>query len=126
MYKISIEGGYAGRFNTQQECLNWRNLKHPNKSYTIEDISATIIIQKLWESCNDYCLSKIDSNDRARYAVWMVDGNESQKIKIRANVAWVDSIWNEYYLRKATLMQNYDWSSFGDPPHTFYEIATSI
>ena len=129
MFKITINKNgltYAGRFNTQEECLTWRAFKHPASVYEIEDITAANIIQKLWETCNDYCISKIDINDRTRYNAWLIDGNTTQKTKIRDNIAWVDSIWTEYYNRKANLSENYDWTNFGDPPHSFYDIATSV
>jgi DNA-directed RNA polymerase sigma subunit (sigma70/sigma32) len=127
MFKITIiDNGYAGRFNTEQECINWRNLKHPNKEYTIQNITATEKTQKLWVAANDYALSQIDLNERARLNAWLIDGSEAQKTMVRANIAFMDSIWTEYYNRKANLSDNLDFSSLGNKPFTFVEIAQNV
>lgn len=87
-------------------------------------------IASLWDFAN-YCAKQIEDNDRFRYLAWLSDPNASQakKDKINANIAWSDSIFVEYYIRKAAVLEgepaNTDFSSLGSPPYTFYDIYTT-
>jgi len=39
---------------------------------------------------------------------------------------WIKSIWTEYYIRKANLTEDYDFSSFGPCPHTVPELMAEL
>jgi hypothetical protein len=117
---------YSAVFPTVEEGEAWHDKHmaiHGDDDMVITDISDATIIEKLWNSCNKFCLSKIDANDRARYNAWLIDGNASQKTKIRENIAWIDGVWTEYFNRKDNLDQNYNFDSFGNPPWAFRDIA---
>lgn len=125
----TTEQVYEADFQTVQEGQDWhsRNIElHGNGSLIYEDRLIEEVQTNLWSSCNDYCQIRIDNNDRSRYNAWLVLGNASQKQKVQDNIAWVDSVWTEYYRRKDNIIQDYDFSSFGNPPWSFRQIAESI
>jgi hypothetical protein len=87
-------------------------------------------IASLWDFANYYA-KQVTDNDRFRYLAWLSDPTASQakKDKINAVIAWSDSIFVEYYLRKAIVLDggeaNTDFGSLGTPPYSFYEIYTT-
>ena len=42
--------------------------------------------------------------------------------KAAACLAWLDTLWADYYTRKATGSTDYDFSSHGGCPHSFLEV----
>ena len=87
-------------------------------------------IESLFSAADAYA-GKIFPNERFRYLAWLSDPNTSQtkKDKINANLSWCDQIFAEYYARKQIVIEtgevNGDFSSFGEPPYTFYEIYST-
>ena len=87
-------------------------------------------IDAAWNAADAHAKA-IDENARFRYLAWLIDPTSSpdRRAKIRANLEWADSIWQQYAIVKAACLSGspsvYDPEAIGPPPHTFWEIAES-
>jgi hypothetical protein len=80
-------------------------------------------IHKLWRTAKSYQENQLDANG----LIGMQFKANSGGTKAAENVNWVQSIWGEYYSRKAMIQANpasdvsMDFSSLGSLPHNYYE-----
>ena len=49
-----------------------------------------------------------------------------QKPKCQAVQAWIQTLWTEYYTRKASGSTDYDFSAFANCPHTVPELMQEL
>lgn len=108
MFKIYItknEQKYCGRFETEEECLSWRQSKHPDSSYTIEDVTSVFKISQLWNDVDTWMENQMDSNSRTSINLMLADASisEARKNKILLFAAWWQSGWEYYATVKAAL-----------------------
>jgi hypothetical protein len=74
---------------------------------------------ELWAAANEYQQSRMDANAMAAL-------RSKTTPKALAVIAWVESIWTEYYTRK-TVIAGGDFTgtasfrTLGEPPYDFYE-----
>lgn len=104
-----------------------------NPDLTEEEFQAHLLSQReanirsLWQAAHDYEYEQISGS-----AVGMlVLGVLQQKPKSLAIQAWIQSIWNLYYQRKALVTDNLDqsyldFSSCGVIPYTVPELMSEI
>lgn len=82
-------------------------------------------LEALWRAAMKYQEKSCDSNF---YGLLMAikSSIEPTPTKAAACLAWLDSLWVEYYTRKAAVTSespaNTDFSSVGSCPHTFAEV----
>lgn len=78
-------------------------------------------IAALWTACKNYQQSRIDD---AGIAV-MYRKLDAGGAKAEANINWVLSLWNDYYIRREAVNSeadsDYDFSNNGELPYDFYE-----
>lgn len=80
----------------------------------------------LWTAADSYINAEINGVGLSMLST----GVNQQKPKAIAVAKWTDSIWTEYYLRKATITAdtqvNLDFSMFGAKPYTVLELREEI
>lgn len=98
---------------------------------TLED-KVALKVDELWKAAHTYALKAVDTDARFKYLALLQDEATSlvAKTKIKEVYSWLDSIWQEYYTRKATiesgdLAASEDFSTMGNPPHSFWSIVFS-
>jgi hypothetical protein len=80
---------------------------------------------RLWRAAKAYQEDQLD----ACGLIGMQFKAQSGGVKAQANVAWVQAIWDEYYIRKAAIEADpdaeisFDFSVIGDLPYGYYEAA---
>jgi hypothetical protein len=79
-------------------------------------------ISRLWQAAHDYESKGVTST----VAILLMRGIVSGKPKALAVQAWVDSIWAEYYTRKASGSDNFNFSPIGPCPHTVRELSEEL
>jgi len=83
-------------------------------------------IADLWASADAYINSEINGVGLCLLSA----GVQQQKPKALAVAAWCDSIWTEYYVRKALITVessvSNDFSSFGSKPYTVLELREEV
>ena len=89
------------------------------------DIKIKTCIANLWSAANRYQENRISSSG---FAVLF---NYRQTPKAAAIINWIDSLWADYYARKAQLTAenfeiSYDFSSNGELPETFLDARAEI
>lgn len=83
-------------------------------------------VAQLWAAADAYIYSEING-----VALSMLSLGVSQdKPKAKAVAAWCDSVWAEYYARKALItvisQPDLDFSSLGGKPHTVLELREEV
>jgi len=91
-----------------------------------EEDSVNKKIADLWASADAYINSEINGVGLCLLSA----GVQQQKPKALAVAAWCDSIWTEYYVRKALITVessvSNDFSSFGSKPYTVLELREEV
>lgn len=72
---------------------------------------------RLWRAAKAYQLDQLDDAGYYEMSKKAATGG----VKAQANVNWVVGIWNAYYIRKTSNTKNFDFSSCGNLPYSFYE-----
>ena len=92
----------------------------PNAVYTAENIA------NLWTAADKYIWTYINGVGLSILAAGVYEG----KPKAKAVAAWCDSIWAEYYVRRAHALvggfPSLDFSGFGEIPHTVLELREEV
>lgn len=79
-------------------------------------------VSSLWQAAHDY-----EYKDVSGSAIGLITlGVLQSKPKCIAVMAWIKSIWTEYYLRKGNGSTDCDYSSTGDCPYTIPELMTEL
>ena len=79
-------------------------------------------ISKLWQAAHDYEYAQISGS-----AIGLLTmGAMQAKPKCLAVRAWIDAIWAEYYSRKSSGSDNFDFSSVGPCPYTVPELSAEL
>jgi hypothetical protein len=86
-------------------------------------------IAAAWAAADALAVSTIDHNSRERFLAWLIDpATSSTKRQRIADVqAWMDSIWQHFYVVKAQITAGEDVQfNFATPcPWTFWDIANA-
>ncbi len=123
------EGVVAGKMQRQGNALvllgnfttSYLQLKQQKDQENINTKTA-----KLWAAADAYIYATINGVALSILAL----GVHQQKPKASAVAAWCDSVWAEYYTRKALITAeaepNIDFSSLGDKPYTVLELREEV
>lgn len=101
----------------------------PEHQQYLDGINAANVADKtakLWAAADAYIYATINGVAIAMLSLGVAQG----KPKALAIAAWCDSIWSEYYIRKAAITvdtePNLDFSNFGDKPYTVLELREEV
>jgi len=91
------------------------------EDHTTEDIVNPEMYNSLWKAADEYQATYISSAAFSLVTLGVINS----KTKALAVKAWIDSLWTEYYVRKADIENaSLDFSSIGDMPHTIQELMS--
>lgn len=128
-YKIVLvyDSGKEQKVSENQDLyIAW--LAEGNTPEVVAYVAPTVVIPeteaqraRLWSECKSYQQSRIDD---AGIAVMYRKADEGGT-KAAAIIAWVKTLWNDYYTRKNAVSSeveaNYDFSNNGELTYSFYE-----
>lgn len=76
----------------------------------------------LWQAAHD-----VEFNAISGSAIGLITlGIVSAKPKCMAVLAWIQTLWTEYYARKHSGSTNYDFSAYDNCPHTVPELMQEL
>jgi hypothetical protein len=82
------------------------------------------LFSQLWTACTNYRKERISEEGMLFLFPYKATG------KAKAVYDWVQSLWDEYYTRKATIdaggVPSFDFKALGEMPHTFLEVRQEI
>lgn len=79
-------------------------------------------VAALWQSAHDYEYKEISGSAVGLLAMGVLQG----KPKCAAVQSWIQSIWDEYYTRRAGTSIDTDYSVCGTIPHTIPELMAEL
>jgi len=84
----------------------------------------------LYSFVDKLALQQVDYNARFRYLAWLYDpsASASKKAKITDVLAWLDLLWSEYGIRRASVLSTgtCEWyTAFPPCPFTFWDIVNA-
>lgn len=95
----------------------------------LEPLTAEQIIESLYNACRLQEAKICDDNYRDllnNAKVILKLDNTKTLTKCLESVAYLDSLWNEYYNRRDNLIENYDFSTFNNMPNSYQQLRSEI
>lgn len=118
-----------GKYETQWEVYELTNEEKEKIKELVDKMKLNIVegkIQQLWESASAYVNKYITGLAIGILTIGVIQN----KPKALAVTEWSNSIWTEYYRRKAlitdTSVDDFDFSSFGKIPYSIPELQKEI
>jgi len=122
LYKATSDGNVPLTPNEEMEIsAEWTVNESAQQELIIKDKTAD-----LWKAADAYIYASINGAGLSILA----SGTQLGKPKCKSVAAWCDSIWAEYYVRKAQInvidAVNLDFSILGSMPYTILELREEV
>jgi len=118
---LTVKGHYEQQWSVSP--LTGEDLAAAQERKLLDDTTKeSQRIQSLWQAAHDYEYAAINGSAIGLVTIGIMKGLP----KSIAMQAWIQSIWNEYYTRKANLSTDFTFDELGVCPHTIPELMVEL